>query len=413
MLRTLNNEGFHISDRELMRLRARNRWLLRVPNGSKLQGLTQSGVEQQPQQQQQQPDVYGLLALQQEVFKSDDGPSFEDGESLPSQSTIQQHSVSPPSSQLPAVDPTFMEERRERLDRLKAESAQRWATKKRRRRTREWAGLPADPPGPPRFPSETTIDESKRFLDLDNPLYRYVRERFQRICTEAGFFKKTIAGPERWDAAKRKLIDGSPHLQRVLQCDPDQLDARLLALDVLCTDVTKRMRTLEVRMTIADAKNIIGVNPEESRRIRDAFYSTLESYRFTSKLEDGDKHWEALKNRWIEESDILQRVLSPGEADPQHTSKVRALEVLCRDVMKRLRDEQSKKNRSRKRATSDTKSTATCNLSVGGKSADAFADTIAGGNGISTLASRALASAPMVCGDMVDMQIDPSLNMLF
>lgn len=35
MLQTLNDEGFDIKERELMRVRAKNRWLLRVPNGMK------------------------------------------------------------------------------------------------------------------------------------------------------------------------------------------------------------------------------------------------------------------------------------------------------------------------------------------------------------------------------------------
>jgi len=35
MLRILNSEGFEIKERELMRVRAKNRWLLRVPNGTK------------------------------------------------------------------------------------------------------------------------------------------------------------------------------------------------------------------------------------------------------------------------------------------------------------------------------------------------------------------------------------------
>jgi hypothetical protein len=35
MLKTLNDEGFDIKERELMRVRAKNRWLLRVPNGMK------------------------------------------------------------------------------------------------------------------------------------------------------------------------------------------------------------------------------------------------------------------------------------------------------------------------------------------------------------------------------------------
>ena len=427
MLRILNEEGFHVKERELMRVRAKNRWLLRVPNGMKLQAVEPSQPEpqlqqqqqpqqQQQQQQQQQPDDEGLLALQQEVFKGDDGPSFDDGDSLSSQSMIhQQHSISPPSQAFP-IDRTFMEERRERLDRLRAESAQRWAAKKRRRRTRGWAGLPADPPGPPRFPSETTIDESKRYLDLGNSLYRDIRDQFQRICAEAGFIKKTVAGPERWQAAKNKLIDESPHLRHVFQSDPDQLDAKTLALDVVCTDVTKRMRTLETRMTIADAKNIIGVNPEESRQIRNAFYNILKSYQFTSKLEGGDEHWEALKDRLIEKSDVLKRILSPGAADSQHTTKVRALEVLCRDVIKRLHDDQSKRTPSRKQTTTVrtaiSNTTTATNMPVNGNASDAFADTVTVGNGISTLASQALASAPMVSSD-IDMQIDPSLNMLF
>lgn len=35
MLRMLHDEGFTIKERELMRVRAKNRWLLRVPNGTK------------------------------------------------------------------------------------------------------------------------------------------------------------------------------------------------------------------------------------------------------------------------------------------------------------------------------------------------------------------------------------------
>ena len=35
MLATLSEEGFQIKERELMRVRAKNRWLLRVPNGMK------------------------------------------------------------------------------------------------------------------------------------------------------------------------------------------------------------------------------------------------------------------------------------------------------------------------------------------------------------------------------------------
>ncbi|KAI9875816.1 MAG: hypothetical protein M1823_007393, partial [Watsoniomyces obsoletus] len=40
MLKTLNNEGFELKERELMRLRAKHRLLLRIPNGMKQHNTT-------------------------------------------------------------------------------------------------------------------------------------------------------------------------------------------------------------------------------------------------------------------------------------------------------------------------------------------------------------------------------------
>jgi hypothetical protein len=109
------------------------------------------------------------------------------------------------------------------------------------------------------------------------------------------------------------------------------------------------MRTLERRMTIAEAKNALGVNPEESRQLRNAFYQVLKADHFTSKLEAGEEHWKELKQTWINDSELLQGILAPGDADPQHQEKVKAMEVLCRDVMKRLRDDQTKRDPTRKK----------------------------------------------------------------
>jgi len=120
-------------------------------------------------------------------------------------------------------------------------------------------------------------------------------------------------------------------------------------LDVVCSDVTKRMRTLERRMTIAEAKNALGVNPEESRQLRNAFYQVLKGDHFTSKLEAGEDHWKELKAQWINGSELLQNILAPGDQDPHHQQKVKAMEVLCRDVMKRLRDDQTKRDPTRKK----------------------------------------------------------------
>jgi hypothetical protein len=370
MLRILNEEGFDIKERELMRVRAKNRWLLRVPNGMKAQTLGAA---------QPHTDEETLLALQQEVYPAD--AVFEGADVGADPAVI-------PPAQSPGLSPEVIAKRKRRLEQLQSESAERWASRKRRRRTRGWAGLPADPPGPPRFPSETTIDESKQFLSLDNSSYRDLRDHFQRICEEAGFVKKTAAGPEKWQTAKDRLITESAHLQSVFWSDNTNLEAKALALDVVCTDVTKRMRTLERRMTIAEAKNALGINPEESRQVRNAFYQTLKADHFTSKLEAGDEHWKELKEKWIQGSDLLQRILAPGDADPDHTTKVKATEVLCRDVMKRLRDDQTQRDPAHK-------STAATNINPS--------------NGISNLASQALASSSMMASDISDMQIDPSL----
>ncbi|KAK5240478.1 hypothetical protein LTR16_010590, partial [Cryomyces antarcticus] len=153
---------------------------------------------------------------------------------------------------LSELEPELQRKRKQRLEKLQVESDEKWHTRKRRRRTRGWAGLPADPPGPPRFPSETTIDESKAYLSLDNTLYRQIRDQFTEICHEAGVIKKTKAGPEKWQAVKDKLMHENPHLQHVFFGDLTNTEQKKLSLDVVCTDVTKRMRTVESRMTIAD-----------------------------------------------------------------------------------------------------------------------------------------------------------------
>ncbi|KAF2839473.1 hypothetical protein M501DRAFT_1004114 [Patellaria atrata CBS 101060] len=336
MLRALNDEGFEIKERELMRVRAKNRWLLRVPNGMKTVGVQ---LTQQPAQQ----ITKGLMQELEQAMLQESGQN-------PTQVPSQSAELRVPRESSPELDPEVRQKRKQRLDKLQAESDERWASRKRRRRTRGWAGLPADPPGPPRFPSETTIDESKHFLQLDNKTYQEVRDQFTRICREAGVIKKTIAGPEKWTEVKNHLISSNPHLSRVFWADDSiKSEQKQLSLDVICTDVTKRMRTLENRMTIAEAKNALAINPEESRQVRTAFYTLLKEDRFTSKLEAGDDHWIELKTQWIAGSELLQKVIAPGESDPNHQLKLRALEVLCRDVMKRLRDDQTKRDPSRKK----------------------------------------------------------------
>ncbi|KAH8597576.1 hypothetical protein B0O99DRAFT_508289 [Bisporella sp. PMI_857] len=341
MLRILNEEGHEIKERELMRVRAKNRWLLRIPNGMK---NNKKAASDQDIISQLQASLYpdgGQLADVEGDDENIEGLSIQ----MPVRAT---------RAESPPLSPEVLQKRQERLAKLQAESAERWATRKRRRRTRGWAGLPADPPGPPRFPSETTIDESKTYLSLDPDLYRLVRDKFQEICEQEGIIKKTIAGPEKWESAKSRLVQETPHLQTVIWGNLENQEHKKLSLDVICGDVTKRMRTMERRMTIAEAKNALGVNPEESRQLRNAFYQVLKADHFTSKLEAGDEHWKELKAQWINGSELLQNIMAQGDADPQHEHKVKAMEVLCRDVMKRLRDDQTKRDPTRKKKLEST-----------------------------------------------------------
>jgi Clr5 domain len=334
MLSVLNDEGYNVKERELMRLRAKHRWLLRVPNGMKASEDT-STFQQEP-----------LTTTSLNSPSMSDGSSHGHNHDLDLQMISHNSStatvLTAPISAPPPAE--VIQKRKERQNELQAWSDERWAAKKRRRRTRGWGGMGADPPGPPRFPSETTLGESQQFLSLDNDSYRRIRERFQIICDEGSIIKKTLAGPEKWSAAKDRLIREDPHLQAVFWADTTNLEAKALALDVVCLDVTKRMRTSDRCMTIAAAKNALGVNPEQGRQIRNTFYSILKANHFTSKTEAGKELWQEMKQQWIDATPFLQEALSP--TDPQYATRSKALDVLCRDVMKRLRDDVTKQSNS-------------------------------------------------------------------
>ncbi len=320
MLLTLQAEGHDIKERELMRLRAKNRWLMRIPNGAK----------------QAPGDDTTDAQLEAQLLQATQGDIEED---VPQPAPLAQPQVAddPP--------PEFVERQKERLQELQVISDQRWTEKKRRRRTKGYAGLPADPVGlPPRFPSETTLEESREILTLNVKEYRTVRDQFQAICEEEQIMQKTVAGAEKWQAVKDRLIRESALLQRAMWEDTSGLPSKELALDVICTDVTKRIRTMGKRLTILESKNVLGLNPDQSRQIRGEFYDILESEHYTSKLEMGPEKWQELKDRWITNNNYLLALLAAGpDTDPDHKKKLDAMELLCRDVMKRVRDDRAKK----------------------------------------------------------------------
>lgn len=291
MLRVLNDEdGFDIKARELMRVRARNRWLLRAANGDKAKGVDRD---------------------------DDDG----DHASLDGASTAER------SSQRTVSDGNHSDRQGGSAD-------------NRKRRKRKQAGGPGG--GPLRFPSETTLDEARKMMGLDPATYQLLRTNFQRICQEEGVTKKTLAGMERWEAVKARLVRETPQLQTILWLSKDEPEPKKLALDVICTDVTKRLRNLETRMTLVEAKKELGINPEEAREVRVAFHHVLSESKIACKSEASPEQWEGLKRRWSERSDIVRKIMDGADEGTESSKLIRALDVIARDVMKRIRDERGR-----------------------------------------------------------------------
>lgn len=245
--------------------------------------------------------------------------------------------------------------------------------------------MPADPPGHPRYPSELTIGASKVLLDLSGAMYREIRSAFEQICKKTDIIKKAPASSmDTWIPAKHKLIGKFPHLEQILS-EPRDHDRRDQALDIICIDVTKRMRTGN-RMTLNQAKKILQINPKDMNIVRDQFYKLLVDRQYTMKLQSGIKEWNKIQDIWISNSPIIQGVIALRDVDPEiENQKKKALNMVCNDVLKRLHSDRMPNNPPNKKRR------------------------IALQNEISTLASQALASAPIVNSGVDDTQIDPSL----
>lgn len=303
MIQILGQEGYTLTDRSLSKIRKANNWTLRSSNGMK-------------------PRTASSERSQEDAFE------------------------------VPEISPEIIAKRNQQFEKLQADSAERLKNRTRRVRTIGWAGLGPDPPMDPRFPSEMTLSQSKEQLSLNKDDYNFMRSSFQTLCEMEGVIKKTLAGAGKWQALKDRLIAQCPFLQAVLYVDGaddktnEGMKKRQMALDIICSDVTKRIRTARNRVTIPDAKSVMGINPTQGSEIRKQFYQILLADHFTSKIEAGPGHWNELKQKLIDGSSVLREVLySHGSASDEtaKNQKMKALEVLCRDVMKRLRDDQTRK----------------------------------------------------------------------
>ncbi|KAK0664575.1 hypothetical protein QBC41DRAFT_283668 [Cercophora samala] len=223
--------------------------------------------------------------------------------------------------------------REQRKRQIEAEAEELWRTKKRRRHTKQYGFLPPDPAGPPRYPSETTLTEAKEILQLDQQAYMGIRERFYNICMSHGVIKKTLIGPERWKQFKDQLIRESLHL-RAAMWDQENIEQKKLAVEIICNDITKRVRTTQTKVSVLEAKRLLGLDPDAGREIRAQFYNILAVERFGPVLEEGVERFRELRQRWIDANEVLKEAWTNQE-DPEHARKVKAVIALGRDAERR------------------------------------------------------------------------------
>ena len=182
---------------------------------------------------------------------------------------------------------------------------------------------------------------------------------------EMGIRKKTDSG-EKWAEAKNQLIGAYAELQALFS-QPAEVEASdnaqvdqdkcWLGLEIIANDVAKKIRSQDRRLSIADAKNILGINPAQAAELKTVFHEILKRNHFYSKHIEGKETWDKMKEEWIASSELLQSILaSPAtvsnnaagagggqdDSSDRHALKLKATEFLARDVMKRLRDSQTK-----------------------------------------------------------------------
>ncbi|KAG5953458.1 hypothetical protein E4U57_005373 [Claviceps arundinis] len=290
MLRTLREEKFDVRPRELVRLRLRNNWLLRPSR------------KERPKSSE------------------DESPSAEG----PQISVIEIDRNSP-----------FCHAQQDLVRDEAHEKAHEEATLSQRQQKRKASRAVGQDGKIVRFPSETTLDEAQQILCLTPSTYRDLRSNFQQICEEEGIIKKTDAGAVKWECAKERLIRQMPELQVIAWDVSDQMKSRQVALDVICTDVTKRMRIMGAKMTLAEAKNILGINPEQFREIRFAFFQSLDEVGVRGRMNATPEQWESVKRAWGCKSALLQQILTNMKPD-----QVRAFDVLTRTILKKRQDAQ-------------------------------------------------------------------------
>jgi hypothetical protein len=329
----MHDEGFDISEQRISRLRRKHRLVLRGErdfaepanpkrtNDSDLAGSTAPDSHQVQNVFNTVNDFSGLQHQHAGMMSIGD---------MPYQTGFAPHVAAPIASSAAA--------RRRDQDMLD-DDEERPQTKKRRRLLRGMGPTPADAPGmPPRYKSETSLNECKAYLQLDNERYQTLREQFTEICNEMGITKKTKCEPGQWEESKDRLIRANLHLNAVMNIPHPSPHEVANALEVICADVTKRIRVTNTKISVGGANKGLQINPAESKQVRHLFYQMLDQEGYTTMVEFGNERYQDMFQLWLTKSDILVRIQQQG----MDAHKMKCLKVLSRDAQKRLCDSRLK-----------------------------------------------------------------------
>jgi len=330
----MHDEGFDISEQRISRLRRKHRLVLR--------GERDFAEPANPKRTNDSSDLAGSTAPDshqvQDVFNAvNDFSGLQQQHAgmmsigdMPYQTGFAPHVAAPMPSSAAA--------RKRNQDMLDGDE-DRPQTKKRRRLLRGMGPTPADAPGmPPRYKSETSLNECKAYLQLDNERYQTLREQFTEICNEMEITKKTKCEPGQWEESKDRLIRANLHLNAVMNIPHPSPHEVANALEVICADVTKRIRVTNTKISVGGANKGLQINPAESKQVRHLFYQMLDQEGYTTMVEFGNERYQDMFQLWLTKSDILIRIQQQG----MDAHKMKCLKVLSRDAQKRLCDSRLK-----------------------------------------------------------------------
>ncbi|KAL6904558.1 hypothetical protein GGI43DRAFT_397543 [Trichoderma evansii] len=344
MIKMLLDEGFEAGPHEVMKLRLKNRWLFRGPNNEKAKAVDPAAAD--PNDEPELPENLESSALlhvddstislrhdeKEEGEREVEGEDEREADAEGAGEGASKHPLSKPS-------PGFGHDNEANATEPAENQADKNNKKKRNRFKMDASGAIV------RFPSEMTIDDARSKLGLDKATYRLLRAEFRNICIAMDVSKKS-AGSDKWEAAKTRLLHERPELYHKLWTPEDELEMKQAALDVICTDIAKRMRSMDSRMSVAEVKNALGMNPQQARDARVAFNEVLTEAGFTRQLDSTptSQQWNDLRRQWGNRSDVIKKTLDDIDSDPSNHLKVKALDALSRDTLKRLRDNRASRS---------------------------------------------------------------------